>query len=240
MAATFSRNSVELCAALHNQLIAHVAFYSPNASLELALVKRVANQLPQFMRLPNVKKKPIYHFLSLIKTFTAASNLTSLTPFALQPDINYLLLGPSSNYDHFTVNGFPTVIRLYAGCRGTKTQGLLLDVRTGLAHWDTGGPLPPNDEVNWPPLERILQTWIDQWDDGKFYWDNGAKMRSWTKSDLRFSLDAWDSLLEEIESRIAEGCTADSESDCRFIIFSHITSEPSLNYRISKAAHAFL
>jgi hypothetical protein len=199
MMATKSSFSPEACAVLHNKLLEKIASHSPTASLEQTFVERVAQKLPHFTLIPNIENTPVYRFLSLIKTFTAGSNLSLVTPFALQPDPDFLLLGPGSTSAHVDINGYPTVIRLYAGCWGVSLQGLLLDIQTGLAHWDTSASLQPKDQ--WPPLQEILQAWNDEWESGKFYWDSGAKMRSWTEYDLKRSLGEWESLLQIIESK---------------------------------------
>jgi len=77
----------------------------------------------------------------------------------------------------------------------------------------------PTDLEAWVPLELALRKGLEMWDRQKYYWDgdptdrnSAIRLRSWTARDLDEALQAWDMLLDAIQSRLPPGSVRQAES----------------------------
>jgi hypothetical protein len=109
------------------------------------------------------------------------------------------------------------VILLYQDVVGDKfINGIFFDIKTNLAKWHYAlNDFYPTDdglraESAWVPLEQILSSWLEQWEIGKYGFKKieGEEGRydlhlfPWTSHGLSKSLEAWNSLLTTVESRL--------------------------------------
>ncbi|KFX88682.1 hypothetical protein V490_07470 [Pseudogymnoascus sp. VKM F-3557] len=59
----------------------------------------------------------------------------------------------------------------------------------------------------WVSLEFALQTQLDKWESGKFYWDTDTRslaVKRWIEADVTDALYAWDRLLLMIEAKLPQ------------------------------------
>ena len=143
----------------------------------------------------------LYHFFSLLDTTSLPhSQCSPLTPEIYQPV-------PEA----FWVDAFshePSAILLYGqnNADSPLDGGLFLDLQTYKVvwHWSPGS-FPASEK--WVSLEFALQTQLDKWESGKFYWDTDGQSfatKRWIEADLTDALYAWDRLLWTIEAKLPQ------------------------------------
>ncbi|KAJ4328573.1 hypothetical protein N0V84_000932 [Fusarium piperis] len=198
------------CAELHNRLLAKAITIMPGAFQEAKrdVLTRWLALPPEKRRIDISENKPLYTFLSLIKSYLPDE--LPLTAEYCQPEPWWF----DNNLQELDDR---RIILLYAdGTDAPKMDaGLYFNLDTNLVHWTRlrGCGLFPPDE-DWVPLELALQKALEMWYCDKFTWGGktgwyrsgeAASYASWAAPDVVLALDCWDFLLESIRSRLPEG-----------------------------------
>lgn len=225
--------SPERCADLYNSLFQKAIANDPSAVVERNLIARFLEAAPEFAEIPNLESLPLYSFLSrLDTTFLPHRRIGPLTPEIYQPNPAAFWSGAFSH-----VEG---IVLLF----GQKNEdspmdgGFFLDLQTcrGVWHWSPG-PFPASEK--WVSLEFVLQSQIDKWESGRFYWDGGSQslaIKRWVESDVTDALTAWDRLLSAIEAKIPQG----GQSQSIHLRLEPLNLESMSSFGISTFSRAFL
>jgi hypothetical protein len=229
---SFTPERVATCAKLHNELLAKLMRNRTDAKVRRGIAERFTEagnnistrmdtwfnfgaprlkeyqyegepQLPRNQRSYfKFQDSPGFQFLSMIDTYetTADGDAVLMTPDAEQPNPWTMFLDPRFYPAH-------TCVKLYSGAVAEHYDGgIILDMYSGQAQWDAEWFDAMPEKEHWRPLESILHSWVDFHLSGKYYRNEEEKSlntRSWIERDLFESLQAWDSLLEAIATRIS-------------------------------------
>ncbi len=187
--------STQICANLHNSLVQRLPHPMLVQQISRDLVPRLQTQQPDLYN--DLEGTRILEFLSLIDNYDAVD--TRLTPQVRKSDPKVFL-----DYRDFNVgNEYRDHILLYPNAESGNSGGVIYDTATDGATWAIFPPWPRADE--WVPLEVILSRWVEQWDSGKFYWDDeigSLAVRSWVPKDVDDAVKAWDGLMGAISARL--------------------------------------
>ncbi|KAL8688562.1 MAG: hypothetical protein Q9218_005560 [Villophora microphyllina] len=87
-----------------------------------------------------------------------------------------------------------------------ENGGVIYDLATDLATWAFFPPWPAPED--WVPLEYILTQWLDCWERGQFFRDQGTagvvRLRGWVERDVEEAVEAWDALIHAIVTRLPQ------------------------------------
>ncbi|OBT55587.1 hypothetical protein VE04_03591 [Pseudogymnoascus sp. 24MN13] len=193
--------SAERCPDLHNRLLQKAIVNEPSAMVERNLIAGLLDVSAEIADFPNSGSSPLYHFLSLLDTISLPHSLfIPLTPEIYQP-VPEVFRGDTFSRE-------PGVILLYGQNNADSPMdgGLFLDVQTYKVVWHwSPGPFPASEK--WISLEFALQSQLDKWESGKFYWDTNKQslaIKRWVEADLTNSSVAWGGLLSTIEARLPQ------------------------------------
>lgn len=193
--------SAERCAYLHNRLLQRAIANEPSAVVERNLIGRLVDSSTGVAGFSTIESSPLSRFFSLLDTTSLPnSQHTPLTPEIHQP-VPETFWGDTFSHEL-------GVILLYGQNNADSPMdgGLFLDLQTYKVVWHwSPGPFPASDE--WVTLEFALQTQLDKWESGKFYWNAGIQslaIKHWIEADLTDALYAWDCLLSAIEAKLPQ------------------------------------
>jgi hypothetical protein len=171
------------------------------AVVERNLIARLVDASRMFGEIPNLDSSPLYHFFSLSDiTPLPHSQYGLLTPEIYQPVPEAFF---SDMFSHE-----PDVILLYGQNNADSPMdgGLFLNLQTYKVAWNwSPGRFPVYEK--WVSLEFALQTQLDKWESGKFYWDTDTRslaVKRWIEADITDALYAWDRLLLKIEAKLPQ------------------------------------
>lgn len=173
--------SAERCEYLHNRLLQKAIANEPSAVVERNLIGR------------------------LVDSSTGVAGFSNLESSPLTPEIHHPV--PETFWGD-TFSHELGVILLYGQNNADSPMdgGLFLDLQTYKVVWHwSPGPFPASDK--WVTLEFALQTQLDKWEFGKFYWNVGIQslaIKRWIEADLTDALYAWDCLLSAIEAKLPQ------------------------------------
>ncbi|KAL8917543.1 MAG: hypothetical protein Q9172_005799, partial [Xanthocarpia lactea] len=188
-------SSAQLCANLHNSLVQRLPHPISVQQTSRDLVPRLQTQQPDLYN--DLEGTRILEYLLLIDNYDAID--TRLTPQVRKPDPTNFL-----DYRDFDFgNEYSDHILLYPDAGSGNSSGIIYDNATDLPTWAFFPPWPRADE--WVPLEVILSRWIEQWDSGKFFWNDeigSLAIRSWVPKDVDDAVKAWDGLMDAISARM--------------------------------------
>ncbi|KFY43925.1 hypothetical protein V494_01746 [Pseudogymnoascus sp. VKM F-4513 (FW-928)] len=225
--------SPERCAELYNILLYKATVNDPTAVVERNLVPRFLEVAPELAEIPSFETSPLYAFFSRLETTPSPysdSRFVPLTPEMHQPD-------PPFFYNELFTSE-PSAILLFAqnNYDSPMDGGLFLNLQTYKAIWHwSPGRFPASEK--WVSLETVLQSQLDKWKSGKFYWDTSTRslaIKRWTQSDVTDALVAWDHLTSTIERKMPEGAR---EAHSRL---EPLSVESMSSFRLSEFARAFL
>lgn len=200
---TFTQERAELCANLHNEILAFTASKIPNYSATPTkdLADLVLNAIPEWRHLEGYQELPVYRMFSLMDRYSQmpqAYGIPQLTP-SLEGTVPGLMkLDPWIIQDESR-----PLVRLFMGASGREDDSLLFDMITGLASCHTTPHQFPEEE-DFRPLEDILRTWLELWQTGKFVWHSTHgrfEAQGWLSSDVDAVFEAWEELLDAIDDK---------------------------------------
>ncbi|KAL9606634.1 MAG: hypothetical protein Q9179_000220 [Wetmoreana sp. 5 TL-2023] len=197
--------SAQTCADLHNILLRRIAGPKPETRRDLVSIL----QTQQAALYSKLQGTLLLEFLSLIDNYDGINNDTHFTPQVLKPDPRQFLF-----YRGFDVGErYPEHVLLYPDAESSNNGGIIYDPVTDHATWAFFPPWPEADD--WVTLSEIRNRWLQSWDSGKFFMDEGTRapaVRSWVPRDVEDALGAWSALLNAIAARLPPFSTA-SEYD---------------------------
>ncbi|KAK2855573.1 hypothetical protein FQN49_005059 [Arthroderma sp. PD_2] len=198
---------VEEFARLHNSILQKSLEHIPNASdhirRDLGKLVLESNYWDWF----DVTELPTYEFLTQLDYYEDPNwpnQPHPLTPHVLQPlPATFFKFADWIGEDE---DDYDFIILLYERhylSAQIEDGGLFFNMLNGTAYFfEFPGKFPPLDE--WLPLSVVLGKWLVLWDTGKYYWDttdNACKVRDFIEDDVLNTLEAWNTLIYEIESR---------------------------------------
>ncbi|KAF3483993.1 lipase [Arthroderma uncinatum] len=201
------RAMMEEFARLHNSILQKGIEKIPNASdhIQRNLGQQVLEN--KYWDWFDVTELPTYYFLTLLDYYEDR-NISwqpyPLTPYVLQPSPrNFFKFADWIEDDE---DDYDFIILLYERhylSEFIEDGGLFFNMLNGTAYYfEFPGRFPPLDE--WLPLSDVLDEWLAMWDIGKYYWDAEKKtclIRDFVEEDVLNTVEAWDTLIYEIESR---------------------------------------
>lgn len=177
------------CASLHKKILQRATQQSfDSAQPSKSLLDDCSDTLRARL-LPDLQD-----FLGAIAPRSTSTEVTLLAPFSLYQ-------GPKTFFIHKELPQFErykdNLVTLYPAKESAGGLFFLQNLKLA-CRIDSDLQIPPRSL--WFPLTIILQRWLQMWETSKIAPD--LKFKPWTEWDLQASLEAWDQLVDAIESRL--------------------------------------